>query len=225
MSVYHTAGFTATWRYMAKIEESYIFKVPFFIRIAGYILGLLDPNSVKTIYYRTIMIDSMIKKLKPKYIAEIGAGFSSRPLRFENIKFYQLDLPYFVGKNPNIIPFEIGKDKLSINVKEALFIVEGVTMYLQKKEVISLLKQIKKYKGHLLIDFINKEYSTKNKTIREKIFKLIFKIITKRKHLFDYRIESIDDGISLLKNIGYKNVQYYNYKIPKSLDVLFYGEM
>ena len=225
MKVYRTAGITAVWRYMSNVDNHAISYVNFPLRVLGYILGILDPNSVETIAQRTKLIDEFIKKLKPKYIVEIGAGFSSRAKRFDNIKCYELDLPYFTKKKNNITSFEIGKDNLNLDIKNALFIVEGVTMYLQKWQVIDLLKQIKQYKGYLLIDFLDKEFSTKKKNIRERIYKFLFKLIIDRNYLFDYRIEDVKEGISLLKSLGYKNVRYYNYDVSKSLDVLFYGEL
>lgn len=223
MKVYRTASLTAVWRHMAEVDNYAIEQVNFPIRIMGYILGLLDKNSVETIAQRTILIDSFIRKLKPKCIVEIGAGFSSRSKRFKGIKCYELDLPYFIKKKSNIIPFEIGKDKLNLDIKSALFIVEGVTMYLEKEQVIDLLKQIKIYKGYLLIDFFNKEYSSKQKNLKERVYKLLFKLIINRDYLFDYRIDNVKEGISLLKGLGYKKVKYCPYQVPKTLDVLFYG--
>lgn len=225
MKIYRTAELTAVWRNMAKVDNYAIKYVNFPLQIFGYILGLLDQNTVKTIAQRTEIIDGFIKKLKPKCIVEIGAGFSSRAKRFSNIKCYELDLPYFTKKKSNIIPFEIGKDDLNLDIKNALFIVEGVTMYLQKEQVIHLLKEIKQYKGHILIDFLSNEYSTKEKSFHEKIYKFFFKMVIGRNHLFDYRINNTKEGLNLLKKLGYNNVKYYNYNIPKSLDVLFYGKV
>lgn len=225
MKVYHTAGLTAVWRSMGKVDDYATEKVNVPIRILGYVLGLLDPNSVETIAQRTKLIDSFIRKLRPKCIVEIGAGFSSRPRRFNKIKSYELDLSYFSKRNKNIILFEIGKDKLNLNVKEALFIVEGVTMYLQKNDIIGILKQIRKYKGHLLIDFFNLEKSTREKSIRESLYKFIFKLIIGRNYLFDFRIKNVKEGVFLLKSLGYKKVKYCAYKIPKTLDALFYAKL
>ena len=225
MKVYRTAAITAVWRSMSNLDEYSVKHVNLPSRFLAYILGILDPNSVATISERTRIIDSAIKKINPKCIVEIGAGFSSRQEKFENIKFYELDLPYFQKFKKNVISFEIGKDKLKIKTKDALFIVEGVTMYLQKEQVLSLLKQIRKYNGHILIDFFSKEHSTKKKSMREKLFKILFKLIIKRNYLFDYRIDSIHDGINLFKKLRYKNIKYLEYKIPKTLDVLFYAQL
>lgn len=225
MKVYRTAAITAVWRNMAKVDEHSIKYVNLPLRFFAYVLGLLDQNSVATIAERTRLIDSIIKKIKPKCIVEIGAGFSSRAKRFENIKFYELDLPYFQKFKKNIIPFDIGKDELNVKVDNVLFIVEGVTMYLKKEQILMLLKQIEKYRGHILIDFLNKEYSTRGKNLCEKFYKLLFKLIIERKYLFDYRIENIREGISLLRKLGYKNVKYFTYNIPKTLDVLFYAKL
>lgn len=225
MKVYRTATITAVWRKMAKVDNYSIKYVNLPARFFAYTLGLLDPNSVATIAERTKIIDSTIKKIKPKCIVEIGAGFSSRSKRFVNIKFYELDLPYFQKFKNNMIPFNIGKDELNIKVKDALFIVEGVTMYLQKEQVLMLLKQIKRYKGHILIDFFNREYSTKGKNMRKKLYKILFKLIIERDYLFDYRIESIQEGISLLGNFGYKNVRNLPYRIEKTLDALLYAQL
>jgi len=225
MKVYRTAGLTAVWRSMGKVDEYAAERVNVPMRVLGYILGLLDPNSVETIAQRTKIIDAFIRKLRPKCIIEIGAGYSSRSKRFNKIKFYELDLSYFLRRNKNIIPFEIGKDKLDIDVKEALFIVEGVTMYLKKQQIISLLKQIKQYKGYILIDFLNKEYSNKEKNLREKIYKFLFKRLIGRDYLFDYKVRNIKEGISFLRGLGYKKIKYRPYKIPKTLDALFYAKL
>jgi len=225
MKVYHTAGLTAVWRSMGKIERYSTEKVSFPLKIAGHLLGLLDPNTVETIAQRTKFIDTFIKKLKPKYVVEIGAGYSSRSMRFNNIKFYELDLQYFSEKNKNITSFEIGKDKLNIDIKEALFIVEGVSMYLQRKHVIDLLKQIKKYKGHLLIDFINLNSSPRKKSIRMGMYKFIFKLVIGRNYLFDFKIKNVQEAISLLDGLCYKNVTYCPYKIPRTVDALFYAKL
>ena len=225
MKVYHTAGLTAIWRSMGKVDMQSAKNVSFQIRILGYVLGVLDEDSVRTIAARTRVIDSLILKLKPKYIVEIGSGFSTRSKRFSKIKFYELDLTYFSKKKKDLIVFEIGKDKLEIPIKEALFIVEGVTMYLKQKQITFLLKQIRKYKGYLLIDFFNLENSKKVKTIRKKLYKIIFKLIIGRDHLFDFRIKNKFEGVSLLKGLGYKNVKFLKYNIPKTLDSLFYSRL
>ena len=225
MKVYRTAAITAVWRSMAKLDDYSIRYVNLPARFFAYILGLLDPNSVVTIAERTRIIDSVIKKIKPKYIVEIGAGFSSRSKRFKGIECYEFDLPYFQKFKNNITSFNIGKDELNLKIKKALFIVEGVTMYLQKDQILMLLKQIKKYKGHILIDFFNREYSAKQKKLCEKIYKLLFKLIIKKDHIFDFRIENVQEGIYLLKNIGYKDVKCYTCNISKTLDVIFYAKL
>ena len=224
MKVYKTAALTATWRCMGKVEKESIKKVGFSTKIIAYVLGFLDPASIQTISHRTLLIDHLIKKTNPETIVEIGAGFSTRPDRFPKIEFYQLDLPYFQSKNKNIIQFDIKNDSLKLTIKNALFIVEGVTMYLHKDEVMRLLKEIKKYKGTLLIDFFNKGQSNKNKSIREKIYKIIFKIFIWKKHLFEFRIENIDSGKKLLEKFGYRKIKLHPYELEKTLDCLFYAE-
>jgi len=225
MKVYRTAAITAVWRHMAKVDNYSFRYVNLPMRLVSYTLGFLDPNSVATIAERTRLIDSAIKKIKPKCVVEIGAGFSLRSKRFPNIKFHELDLPYFQKFKKKTIPFDIGVDRLSIKVENALFIIEGVTMYLQKEQALKLLKRIKKYKGHILIDFFNKEYSSKEKNLREKLYKLFFRLAIKNDRLFDFRIENIKSGISLLRKLGYKDIKHYNYNVPKTLDVLFYARL
>ncbi|GEM_PF-3200516 len=225
MKVYRTASMTAVWRNMAGIDEDSIIHVNLLMRFFAYTMGKLDPNSVATIAERTKKIDFIIKKSNPKCIVEIGAGFSSRSGRFKNTKFYEMDLPHFKKFKKNIIKFDIGKDELKLDIKNALFIVEGVTMYLQKEQVLALLSQIKKYKGSILIDFFNKEYSAKKKSLREKIYKALFRLIIGSTRLFDFRIENIQEGIALLKASGYENIKFHKYKIPKTLDVLFFAQL
>ena len=225
MKVYRTAGITAVWRSMANADGYSIKNVNPAIKIFAHILGFLDKNSVATIAQRTRIIDSIIKKSSPKCVVEIGAGFSCRQARFKGIKFYEFDLPYFQKFKKDIIPFEIGKDELNLKIKNALFIVEGVTMYLNEPQVLSLLSQIKKYRGSIIIDFFERKNPPAKKSMREKIYKALFRLIIERDHLFDYRIENAKHGTLLLKGMGYRNVKHYNYKIPKTLDVLFYGEL
>ncbi len=225
MKVHRTASLTAVWRSMANIGYDSIKHVSMPMRFFAFILGRLDKNSVATISERTRLIDSDIRKLKPKYIVEIGAGYSSRRKKFSDIEFFELDLPYFQKFKADIIPFDIGKDKLDLKIKNALFIVEGVTMYLEERQVLSLLRQIKKYKGHILIDFFVRRNPPAKKNIREKIYKALFKRIIGRKHLFDYRIENFQEGINLLKRLGYKNAKRYDYGTLKSLDALFYAKL
>ena len=50
-------------------------------------------------------------------------------------------------------------------------------------------------------------------------------MIIKKDYLFDFRIGNAQEGISLLKNIGYKDVKNYTYNIPKTLDVIFYAKL
>ena len=141
MKVYRTASLTAVWRRMANVDDHSINYVSLPMRFVAYILGILDKNSVATISERTKIIDSAIRKLKPSCIVEIGAGFSSRQKKFRRIKFYKLDLPHFQKFGIDIIPFDIANDKLDLKIKNALFIVEGVTMYLQEQEVLLKIQQ------------------------------------------------------------------------------------
>ncbi|HLG24224.1 MAG TPA: hypothetical protein VI564_04830 [Candidatus Nanoarchaeia archaeon] len=223
MKEYRTAAFTAVWRKMGKVDDLSIKQVPFFQKIVGYILGFLDKASVDTISKRTLAIDSLIKKTNPKVIVEIGCGYSSRAERFSKIKIYELDLEHIAKRNKNSV-FDIRKDSLDLNLKNALFIVEGVTMYFHKDEVIKLLKEIKKYNGILAIDFFNKENSRIEKTLNEKIYKFIFKKAVGKTHLFDFRIENVEDGKNILKDAGFKNIKYIDNKLKRTLDCLFYSE-
>jgi len=225
MKVYRTAGLAAVWRSMGNVERYSTEHVSIPMKLVGHILGLLDPNSVETIVQRTKFIDTFIKKIKPKYVVEIGAGYSSRSRRFNKIKFFKLDLPFFSERNENIVPFEIGKDNLDIDVKEAMFIVEGVSMYLQRNQVVDLLRQIKKYKGHLLIDFINLNPPARKKSIRMDMYKFIFKLVIGRNHLFDFKIKNVQEAISMLRGLGYKKINHCPYKIPRTVDALFYAKL
>ena len=98
-------------------------------------------------------------------------------------------------------------------------------MYLNEPQVLSLLSQIKKYSGSIIIDFFERKNPPAKKSMREKIYKALFRLVIGRDHLFDYRIENAKHGALLLKGMGYRGVKHYNYKIPKTLDVLFYGEL
>lgn len=229
MKVHKTAGLTAVWRYMGNVDGHSYLRVGLFTKVVGGILGLLDPNSVQTIAQRTLSIDSFIKKLKPMHVIEIGAGLSSRARRFPGIEFYELDLPYFKKIKGETIPFEIGKDRLNEKLKlqseKNIFVIEGVSMYLQKELLLDLLRQVKKYKGSILIDFFSAENSSRNKSPRERAFKFLFRRFIDKSPAFDFRIDNASHGRALLRGLGYKNVRHCKYKVKKTLDVLFYGEM
>jgi len=223
MRIAFTAGLTAVWRQMSGVDIYAKEYTSLSTKLIGYLMGFLDPNSVKTIAKRTKLIDKLINKLKLDTVVEIGSGYSSRSLRFKRNNFYELDMPNFEKKKKDsiFIPFDITKDNLKLNLNKAIFIIEGVTMYLKKREVIELLKQIRKYNGYLIIDFFNSEYSRKNKTIREELYKLILRGILKRKDLFSYRIKSISECYKLLSKLGYKDIEHYDYEVDHTLDVLF----
>ena len=224
MKAYKTAALTAVWRKMGNVDDLSVKYVPFHLRIFARLLGMLDWPSVDTISKRAVAINSIIERINPKTIVEIGCGYSTRPQTFQQIKFYQLDLEQIADAKKDVISFDAGRDKPNLDINKALFIVEGLTMYLDDKEVHNILKEIKKYKGQLVIDFFNRQNSTKQKTFREKLYKLLFKMLIGKNHLFDFRIDDIESGEKLLKNIGFKNVKYIDYKIKKTLDSLFYAE-
>ena len=224
MKVQNTAALTAVWRSVAGVESESIKYVGLKLKILGCIMGFLDKNSVDTIAQRTLEIDRIVKEINPKYVVEIGSGFSCRSIRFKKIKFYDMDLNYFSDYKKNLIAYDAGKDSIDLKIKNAVFIVEGVTMYLQKKEIEKLLKEIKKYKGHLVIDFLNAQNSTK-KTFREKVFKYLFKIVVQKENLFEFRIKNVEEGISILEKSGYRNVRRIKLDVSKTLDELFYAEL
>jgi O-methyltransferase involved in polyketide biosynthesis len=224
MKVCKTAALTAVWRKMGNVDNLSIRHVPLHLRVLARVLGILDRPSVDTITKRTIAIDSLIREKKPKVIVEIGCGYSSRPEIFQKTKFYQLDLKEISATKKNVISLDAGKDTLDLDIKEAFFIVEGLTMYLNDKEVSYLLNQIKKYKGRLAIDFFNTQNSTHKKSFREKLYKSLFKMLIGKNHLFDFRIENQDSGKELLRKAGFRNITFIDYKINKTLDSLFYAE-
>lgn len=222
MRTHQTAAFTAVWRYMAGVDTKSIKHVSSFMRVMGWILGKLDPNSVQTIAQRTSIIDGMIKKKRPKYIVEIGAGYTSRSERCASAECVELDVPHFKKRKKDLVPYELGAP-LQLKIKEALFIVEGVSMYVDKEKVEHLLKEIRKYKGAVLIDFFTRSASRKEKTWREKLYKIIFSALIGRESLFDYTIKDPEEGKKLFK--GFKNVSILPYSVKQTLDVLYYAEL
>ena len=224
MGVEHTAYLTAVWRKMGKVENVSFRSVPFSSKVIGYLMGWLDPASVSTIAQRTTIIDAVLAALQKEHIVEIGAGLSARQERFPKSVVYSLDLPSFPSKRDNFIPYDVGKDALEVPFQDAVFIVEGVSMYLDKKDVKTMLKQIRAHKGHVLIDFFDKSKGSAYKSLRECMYKSLFSKVAGREKPFTFAVENAAAGKALLESCGFRDVEELRLPLKKTLDVLFYAK-
>ncbi|MDA1196910.1 MAG: hypothetical protein O2779_03030 [Nanoarchaeota archaeon] len=224
MGVEHTAYLTAVWRKMGKIDMASVKDVPFSSKMMAYVMGWLDPASVDTIVQRTTVIDAVLAALQKEHIVEIGAGLSARRERFPKSAVYNLDLPSFPLKKENFIPYVIGEDALEVPFMDAVFVVEGVSMYLEKKQLKKMLKEIVAHKGHVLIDFFDKSKGSKYKSFREDLYKRMFSKVACREKPFSFAVENAESARSLLSSCGFSEIEELRLPLKKTLDILFYAK-
>jgi len=118
---------------------------------------------------RTFLFDKIVKDLYEKIgnklvIVNLGAGLDTRPERFPDIKWYQLDLPesiatrrkFFREDEANLIAKSILDFSWMDDVTEkenVLFIGEGLFMYLAEEDVKAIFKNIGSHFSHSYLAF------------------------------------------------------------------------
>jgi|ETN01SMinimDraft_4_1059930.scaffolds.fasta_scaffold04255_4 O-methyltransferase involved in polyketide biosynthesis len=224
MGVEHTAYLTAVWRKMGKLDMTSLRDVPFRTKMIGYMMGWLDPASVDTIVQRTIIIDAVLAGLQKEHIVEIGAGLSTRRERFPRSVVYTLDLPSFPIQKENFIPYAIGTDSLEVPFSDAVFVVEGVSMYLEKLQLKKMLKEIVALKGHVVIDFFDKSKGSKYKSYREHLYKQLFSRVSGKDKPFSFAVENAEHARKLLASCGFTEIEELRLPLKKTLDILFYAK-
>lgn len=194
------------------------------------------PGAYEYVIARTKYIDSLVEESLVKGFNQIvifGAGFDSRSIRFYKMNpeatFFELDAPITqrakisgqqrlkieVPENVVYIPIDFNQenfvDKLTQyqfkKNKKTLFILEGITMYLDEDAAIktlTALKSISPSESLILFDFIYKSVLR-----RENIFygeKAIYENVNKCNEAWRFGIEA--KGInSFIKKLGLKTVK------------------
>jgi methyltransferase (TIGR00027 family) len=156
-------------------------------------------GAIEYVIARTIFIDSVVADaLKAGFgqVVVLGAGFDSRALRFQrpdsNAVFFELDAPttqsekvrrlrrrgISVPENTVYAPIDFNKEDFATVLqkhgydtsKKTLFILEGITMYLEEDSVRSTLKTLGSLSaphGLVVSDFIHKSVLRGDNTLRE----------------------------------------------------------
>ena len=166
----------------------------------------------------TYLIDKVVNNLleqgNKQVIVNLGSGLDTRPERFSDYKWYQVDLPQsieirkkvFDKNNENFIAKSILDSTWVNEIQEKeniIFIAEGLFMYFTEEEVKSILKNIRKSftNATIIFDTLHRELvGTKRYA----------KSVNTSAAPFKFGISSIDDIIKW--NTGWKQEQVF-YKI------------
>jgi methyltransferase (TIGR00027 family) len=125
--------------------------------------GTLDRNLVVHIAIRAKKYDAFVRDFLLEFpkgvVVNIGCGFDSRFLRIDNgsVVFYDLDLPEIIAIRKNFFQESLRNHLIASSVLDYrwmaqllqhsgpfLFLAEGVFMYLDEKDVRSLVLEIQK---------------------------------------------------------------------------------
>jgi methyltransferase (TIGR00027 family) len=202
------------------------------------------PGAYEYVIARTKFIDSIVENSLNSDVIQIvllGAGYDSRSIRFgrsgSHIMFFELDAAITQASkiaglgnrkislydNTVYIPIDFNKDDLAEKLKKngfqtnkkSLFILEGITMYLEEAAVRGTFKTMKGLCGpHSLIvsDFIYKSVLRKENTLYGE--QAIYERINKYNEAWRFGIEKghIDTfmeelGLKLLKSSSAKELE------------------
>lgn len=172
-------------------------------------------DSYQSVIMRTKFIDNIFEKKSFDQVVIFGAGFDSRFIRFYNseTKFFEVDIKetqqnkinlvkkskYQIDKNIVFIPFNLNnkgiEDKLIKNSfdqnKTTLFLLEGLIMYLEPKNIDSLFKSIfhlGNKDSEVVFDYIDNKI-VKNKKLEDT------KVVHKLHENWLFGISNINDFI------------------------------
>lgn len=203
-----------------------LFKIPF---VRNLFLRRIYPTGMyEYVISRTKFIDSELRKALQEGVEQIlifGAGFDSRGIRFcdisKNAVIFELDAPVTqttkierfkekgikIPENLIFIPIDFEKQSIPERLMESgfkkgrksLFILEGLTMYLQPESVDETFKIIQEYAGvgsKVVFDYI---YASVLR--RENLYegeKELYQSVSKENEGFCFGIEkgSIDEFLS-----------------------------
>ncbi len=171
-------------------------------------------GNIPVLYRHRIMdevIQDFIDNNPDGQIILLGAGFDSRPYRLHGGRWIEVDEPQIISYKNSCLPPEkcpnhverIAADfhdnsfheKLAVfsGVKNTLIVIEGVFVYLEKHEIINLLKSLKAlFPGHsMLCDLLSIKYFNRYCLDWHKAFEdtgSSFRITTSRpeKNIIDY---------------------------------------
>jgi methyltransferase (TIGR00027 family) len=191
------------------------------------------PGAYEYVIARTRFIDRVVEDSVKSDITQIvllGAGFDSRSIRFHRpgsgIRFFELDAPITqaskvtglqkrgigVLRNTVYIPINFNKEDFSEKLKErgfradkrSLFILEGITMYLEEEAIRSTLETIKSISGprsRIVADFIYQSVLRKENTLYGE--QAIYQRINKYNEAWRFGIEKGEIG-PFMEGLGLK---------------------
>jgi len=195
----------------------FLFKVKFFQNLFKY--KIIPKGMYKYIIARTKYFDSVFENAVKNNFEQIlifGAGYDTRAIRLLSgnraIKVFELDAPTTqtakinqlkkrgvrIPPNAVFIPIDFNKESLKSRLTEAgfekgrksLFMLEGITMYLQKESIDSTFRVMDEFSGfgsEIVFDYIYLNVLKRENTLYGE--KEIYKIVKSADEEWRYGIE------------------------------------
>ncbi|MBP2660121.1 MAG: methyltransferase, partial [Firmicutes bacterium] len=171
---------------------------------------LKAPGNYEYLIARTKFIDNIFENIDDniEQVLIFGAGFDSRAIRFKNklarTKIFELDVPItqqikidrIRGKNIEIpenlkfISIDFNKESLSKKLdevdfdknKSCLFLLEGLTMYLNQESIDNTFNLIEKYSGEnslIVFDYVSASMVRRENTYNDPKIKKHYQFLAK----------------------------------------------
>lgn len=171
---------------------------------------LKAPGNYEYLIARTKFIDNIFENIDDniEQVLIFGAGFDSRAIRFKNklasTKIFELDVPVTqqikmdrikrknieIPENLKFISIDFNKESLSKKLDEidfernkcCLFLLEGLTMYLNKESIDNTFSLIEKYSGEnslIVFDYVSASKVKKEKTYNDPKIKKHYQFLAK----------------------------------------------
>ncbi len=186
---------------------------------------LKAPGNYEYLIARTKFIDNIFENMDDtiEQVLILGAGFDSRAIRFKNKlarkKIFELDVPVTqqikmdriraknieIPENLKFISIDFNKESLAKKLDEidfyknkcCLFLLEGLTMYLNKESIDNTFDLIEKYSGknsRIVFDYVSASMVRKENTYNDlkikKHYQFLAKAGEKPSFAIDGQIES-----------------------------------
>ncbi|GMA97719.1 SAM-dependent methyltransferase [Pelosinus sp. IPA-1] len=181
-----------------------------FYRVLLKKMFLKAPGNCEYLIARTKFIDSIFESIDDsiEQVLIFGAGFDSRAIRFKNklakTKIFELDAPItqqikidrIRGKNIEIpenlkfISIDFKKESLAKKLdeigfdknKKCLFLLEGLTMYLNQESIDNIFNLVNKYSGEnslIVFDYVSASMVRRENTYNDPKIKKHYQVLAK----------------------------------------------